>query len=227
MDKSQIKPGDMYRILIGNAPVIFTLEVLIRTLLTWAFLIVIIRLLGKRMSGQVTITELGVMLLLGAIMAGPVEIPEKGILIGWATFLLVFIAQWLISRLSVKSRRMELIMQGRLNILAREGVLDLRQMSSSLISRDQLFAFLRSKNIYNLGQVKRIYFEASGLFSVYTYPGKKPGLTILPPGDPDIQQILQPQESMHACCSCGYTEAVKGHDKCIHCGADNWTQAVS
>jgi hypothetical protein len=46
------------------------------------FLLYILRWLGKRMSGQLTIMELSVMLTLGAIVSASMQIPDHGILEG-------------------------------------------------------------------------------------------------------------------------------------------------
>jgi hypothetical protein len=58
MKKEDIHLGDWARILFGEAPPIFLLEVFIRTLIVYVFLLYILRWLAKRMSGQLTIMEL-------------------------------------------------------------------------------------------------------------------------------------------------------------------------
>ena len=51
MNKEEIKLSDWQRILIGDAPVEFLLEVFIRTALIYLALLIIMRFLGKRMNG--------------------------------------------------------------------------------------------------------------------------------------------------------------------------------
>jgi uncharacterized membrane protein YcaP (DUF421 family) len=80
MNKQDIHLYDLHRILFGDAPTIFILEVLIRTIITYFVLLVITRWLGKRMSGQVSITEMAIMLTLGAIVSVAMQVPESGIL---------------------------------------------------------------------------------------------------------------------------------------------------
>ena len=55
MKKEDIIPGDFYRILFGETPAIFLFEVLLRTLLLYIALLVVVRVMGKRMGGQLTI----------------------------------------------------------------------------------------------------------------------------------------------------------------------------
>src|SRR5688572_22437587 len=89
MGKDEIRLSDLQRLLLGDAPFEFLGEVFIRTLMLYIALLVILRLLGKRMSGQLTITEMAVMITLGAIVGSPVQIPDRGVLI--AIFILICI----------------------------------------------------------------------------------------------------------------------------------------
>lgn len=73
MEKKDIHFNDLHRLLFGEAPAIFLLEVFIRTLFTYLILLVITRWLGKRMTGQLSITEMAVMLTLGAILRQEVK----------------------------------------------------------------------------------------------------------------------------------------------------------
>jgi uncharacterized membrane protein YcaP (DUF421 family) len=62
-------------------------EVFIRTLIIYVFLLFVLRWLGKRMSGQLAIMELSVMLTLGAIAAASMQLPDHGILEGFLLLL--------------------------------------------------------------------------------------------------------------------------------------------
>jgi hypothetical protein len=52
--------ADWHRLLLGKAPFAFLLELLLRATVVYLALLLIVRLLGKRMSGQLTNLELGV-----------------------------------------------------------------------------------------------------------------------------------------------------------------------
>ena len=51
MKKEEIEPWDWPRILFGQAPPEFLVEVLMRTLIVYLALQVVVRLMGKRMGG--------------------------------------------------------------------------------------------------------------------------------------------------------------------------------
>ncbi len=80
MEKREIKLDDTGRILFGEAPAEFLLEVLIRTLIIYVALLVTVRLMGKRMVGQLTISEMSVMLTLGAIVSPGMQAPATRLL---------------------------------------------------------------------------------------------------------------------------------------------------
>ncbi|HET6255236.1 MAG TPA: YetF domain-containing protein [Puia sp.] len=228
MDESEYSLWDWHRILFGNAPVEFLLETFFRTVITYIFLLAVVAWLGKRMSGRVTITELGIAIMLGAIVAPPMETPERGVLQGGLILLLVLVLHRSTAWLSVKDPKAEKIIQGSLDICIRDGVVDVAVLRKMRVSRAQLFAVLRMNNIYNLGQVERLYMEASGTFSIFEAGQPKPGLSLLPPGDDAVHAIQQhPEERLKACISCGKTKrlAAKG-EPCPNCGNIHWDTAV-
>src|SRR4051812_35148141 len=107
MKKEEIKFGDWQRILFGEAPPVFLLEVLLRTLLIFVALLVITRLLGKRMSGQLTVTEMAVMLMLGAIVGAGVQMPDRGLLSAFLVLVLALVFQRGVTWLDGKSPKVE------------------------------------------------------------------------------------------------------------------------
>nr|WP_295926814.1 YetF domain-containing protein [uncultured Dyadobacter sp.] len=227
MKKEDIVPGDFYRILFGEAPVEFMLEVLIRTLIIYIVLLVVVRFMGKRMGGQLTIAELAVMITLGAIVSPGMQMPQTGLLVCTLILLCALIFQRGINWLEFKSKWFEARSQGVASTLVKDGVMQLEVMSSTKVSRQQLFAALRSEKIYNLGEVERVYLEACGLFSIYRKDGAWPGLLLFPPDDESMNGFGQQVKSgTVVCANCG-TVAEQEHrqDLCPECGADQWGKA--
>jgi len=228
MDKSDIKLSDWERILFGSAPVEFLAEVLIRTIVVYIFLLMVVRWLGKRMSGQLTITELGIAIMLGAIVAPPMETPERGILQGVFILLLVLVFHQWLSLSTVKNPRLEKVVDGEMSIFVKDGILQLDAINQTHIARAQLFAILREEHIYNLGKVKRLYMEACGVFSIFEAKETKPGLSLLPVDDSGIHEMQKkPDPALKACTSCGnVAHAPSQGEACRLCGNKHWDTAV-
>jgi uncharacterized membrane protein YcaP (DUF421 family) len=228
MKKEEIFISDWQRILLGNAPWEFMAEVFIRTVIIYLVLVVIMRLLGKRMNAQLTITELAVMITLGGIVSVPMQVPERGIVIGMVILVIILVLHRGLNWLAFKYRKVEVMSQGDIQLMVKDGRLDLTEVGKARISRQQLFAQLRTQDVQHLGQVKRAYFEACGRFSVFPEKKPKPGLSILPETDDALLQAEPREEKMEACAACGHiVPKDRTHQgPCLHCGQNKWTYAV-
>jgi uncharacterized membrane protein YcaP (DUF421 family) len=227
MEKEDIHLYDVYRILFGNAPLIFLVEIIIRSVITYIILLAVIRGLGKRMSGQLSFTEMAVMLMLGAIVSSAMQIPERGIIEGCFVLLLVLLMQRLITWRMFKSARLEDKILGQMYLLVKDGVLQTKELSREYISRTQIFGILRSKSIINLGMVKRLYLETSGSFTMYTYKNERPGLSLLPREDKALFNSQHLVSDKKACNICGQLyESTLVPDQCDNCQSNEFVQPV-
>lgn len=228
MKKQDIVPGDWYRILFGETPAVFLLEIFLRTIIMYAVLIIIVRMMGKRMGGQLTISELAVMITLGAIVSPGMQMPQTGLLLCTVILICALLFQRGLNLLEYKSERFERVTQGTLSILVKNGVMQLDEMRRTKVSRQQLFAALRSQQFYNLGDVARVYLESCGLFSIYQQQEHQPGLPLFPPGDASI--VGFGQRTLHGttvCANCGLVPATERQVvNCPECGADQWGTAT-
>jgi uncharacterized membrane protein YcaP (DUF421 family) len=228
MKKEEIHLNDIERILFGQAPGAFLLEVLIRTVIIYGVLLLVLKLMGKRMDGQISIIEMAVMIVLGAILGVGTQIPDRGILMAAAALLLIFIFQRGINWLNIKSRKIENITNGALNILVKDGVLQLDEMKAARITRQNLFASLRGRQIFSLGKVKRVYFEACGLINVYEDQADRSGLPVFPSNEDEFIKTKTRTDTHHiACKNCGWVSGDnRGEKACKNCGSKEWTHAI-
>ena len=116
----------------------------------------------------------------------------------------------------------------RKTAIIKDGVIQLRALAENRLSHQQVYAALRSENVYNLGKIKRLYLEAYGVFSIYQDEPGKPGLSVLPPTDSDIQSIHEhPDDKLVACSNCGNTVPAQPQPgACSVCGAAQWAAAI-
>lgn len=227
MKKEDIIPWDWQRILMGSQSYDFLLEVLFRTLIIYFLFLVTVRLLGKRLDGQITLTDMAVMILFGAVISSPMQMYERGILVGVIALGCILIFDRGINFLSVKNERIDALSQGRSSTLLIDGIMQLRNMSNAGISKQNLFAVLRQRNIYNLGRVKRVYFEACGTFSVYENTKARPGLAIMPSDRLDLVKYTQGSSGSRVCRNCGYvTNDGDEQSPCANCRSVDWMEAT-
>jgi uncharacterized membrane protein YcaP (DUF421 family) len=228
MKKEDIHLGDWNRILFGDVPAVFTVEVIVRTIVIYLIFLVIMRQLGKRMNAQLTITELSVMLTLGAIIAVPMQIPNRGLLPAAILLLCVLFLQRGLSWLSVKRRKVEAVVQGKVTLIAKNGVLQPEQLKKERISHEQVYAKLRDQEVTQLGQVKRLYLEADGSFSLFKQEHPVPGLSVLPGKDKKLKREQETDAQLKVCLYCGNPAKHEDHsgNHCLNCNEEQWTQAV-
>jgi len=228
MNEHTIELGDWQRILLGDAPALFLLEVLARSAVVYLMLVVALRLLGKRMTGQVTILEMSVMIALGGVVSLPMQAPDRGILVAASLLLCILALQRGLSRLGVSLPLFERALQGRSVMLVKDGVLQVEELASAALSREQVFAVLREHDVHELGQVKRAYLEPCGAYSIFKRDQPMPGLSIFPARDRGIHDREKSVNGQLACASCGHVRSEDGAScACPHCGMSDWTRAVS
>lgn len=232
MKKEDIRLSDLHRIFVGNAPWEFLLEIFLRTLFIYIAFYLLVRWLGKRMNGQVTLTEMIVMLSLGGIIGVPMQSPDRGVIQGIIVILCALLFQRSISLWGFYNHKIEKWTQGRAKMLVKDGKLNLEVMSKARISHYQLFAKLRGKEIYQLGKVKRVYLEAEGLFSIFEDDKGCCGLSTLPEEDTEVIHRQESAEGKWACRNCGEVIELKSESAeirlppCPECSLKQWVPAV-
>ena len=227
MKPEEIHFLDWKRWLFGEGPPEFMIEVAIRTAVIYLILILAVRIMGKRMKGQITLTELAVMVTLGAIVSPVMQLPDRGLLFAVIVLCVTILFQRGVTMLEFRNRKFEKVSQGEMSMLVKDGSLVLEELNKTDISRQQLYAMLREKKIDNLGKVKRAYLEACGILTVYQTQEEKAGLSIFPPSDPELQHMLPAVDhGMMACCNCGHVQQVADEAiSCDTCGESEWSIA--
>lgn len=221
-----MKMWDWKRILLGEAPPEFLIEVLIRTVIMFVLLFAVVRLMGKRMSGQISVTEMGVMITLGAIVSPAMQLPDRAVLFGLTALLVILFTYRFINSWAVKSQKMSHIVDGRYACLVKDGILQLDTMRKTGVSRQELFAQLRKRNIETLSQVDRVYLEACGLISVFKNDEGKPGLALFPEKDGQMTACNRSSDrALKVCANCGHVQKAAENEACSLCGHHDWIEA--
>ena len=145
-----------------------------RTLLIFALLVLILRLLGKRQVGQLEPSEFAVALLVAELAVIPVEEPDRPLLSGLLPLALVFAAERSLTVLSFRSIRLRRLLCGKPVILIENGTLLLSNLRRTRVNPDELRGQLRQKGILELSEVQFAILETNGTLSVFPYPRFRP-----------------------------------------------------
>lgn len=227
MKEYQIHIDDLQRIFIGEANLDFYIEVIIRTVIIYLILIVSMRLLGQRMASQLSRIEMAAMVSLAAAIGVPLQTPERGLLPAVIIAIVVVCVARIVSYYSSRNQKFEKLSQDDLDVLVEDSVLNIPLMKKTRITRERLFAQLRSEGITNLGAVRRLYFEANGSFSLVKNIDPKPGLCILPDWDHDFVGELEVTKEQF-CLNCGKEKDTEQEKNgCLKCGESKWVSGVA
>lgn len=215
----------LHRLLVGEAPWAFLLEVGCRALVVYAALFIVMRLLGKRMAAQLSISEMAVMLTLGAAIGAPLQTPSQGVLPAVVLLGCALVFQRGLSALSFRWRRVEVAVQGDVTLLLKDGRLLMDDVRGAGLTLDRVHSELRGQGIVQLGQLRRVYLESTGRFTLLTYRQPRPGLSLIP-ATPGREQPLG--DGSLSCTCCGYTSTAdaEGWPRCPYCEHDHWQPAT-
>jgi len=150
------------------------LRMLVRSLIMYAYLMFIIRLMGKREIGQVSLFDLVVSIVIAEIAAFTIDDLEMPLYHGLGPILLLALTQIVISYTSMKSRRFRDFVDGKPSILIERGKIRDREMRAHRYNIDDLFMQLREKDVLDVSEVEFAYLEPSGKLSVVKKPECQP-----------------------------------------------------
>lgn len=219
---------DYLRILMGETPWSFLLEASIRMVVLYLILLSGLRLMGKRMAGQLSRTEQAALVSMAGAVGLPILSPDRGLLAPLLIGGTVVLMQRLVVHWAARRPRVEHLLQAHVRTLVADGVLHLPELEHAVLSQERLFAQLRGESLEHLGQVRRLYMEANGTFSLVKEDEPCPGLSLVPGWDADFRQLQPAAAGQFACLRCGQVQAAPAPPAtaCPACAACTWEPAV-
>ena len=147
---------------------------LIRTIILYIFIIIGIRLMGKRQVGELEPSELVLSLIIADLASVPMQDYGIPLLTGILPILALLAMTMILSVLTMKSVRFRALMCGRPSIVIRDGLVDQREMARNRLTIDELLQELRAKGYTDPATVKYAILETNGQLSVLPYANQKP-----------------------------------------------------
>ena len=99
------------------------------------------------------------------------------------------------------------------------------------LNTEELFSELRQASVSHLGQIRKIYLEFSGEFSIYYFKDDevKYGLPIYPEILRDKHKEIH-EPGIYSCIKCGITkqmDATNDCPECEECKKTSWVKAIN
>ena len=149
-----------------------------RTIILYIFVTLGIRLMGKRQIGEMQPNELVVTLLISETAAIPLQDTTQPILNGLVAIFVLVILEIMISVLSMKSRFMRKIMNGKSAVIIKNGVIDQQMMKSVRMTVLDLVELLRGQDVFDISTVAFAVLEVNGNLSVLLKSAEQPATVV-------------------------------------------------
>lgn len=146
----------------------------IRAGIIYFFIIIAVRLMGKRQVGELKPHELVITILLSAIAVIPLEENSMPLANCIVPILLFISAEIIVSVISMKSIWFRNLIQGRPIFIIRDGKLDQKKLKEMRFTIDDVVDALRQKDIFDISEVKDAVVETNGTISVLPKAECKP-----------------------------------------------------
>lgn len=176
-----VQAFDLQRLLLGDEPPLFLLEIILRTLVVYIYALVLLHWLGSRAIGQLSTIEFLLVIALGSAVGDPMFQPEIPLIHSMLVITVVVLANKGLDLLIQRSTAAESLIDGRPVEAVRDGELSPDFLKRQPLTENELFQGLRSAGIRNLGELELAYVESDGTVTVFRAKTPKDGLAIVPP----------------------------------------------
>jgi uncharacterized membrane protein YcaP (DUF421 family) len=141
-------------------------ELIARAVIIYVFLLLTLRLTGKRQVGQLAPFDLVLLLVLSNAVQNAMNGGDNSLSAGLLLALTLIALNVLMANLTWRSRRLEELIEGKPRVLIHNGQLLLRYLASEKITRHELMAALRDAGVSKIEDVHVAVLETSGHISV-------------------------------------------------------------
>jgi uncharacterized membrane protein YcaP (DUF421 family) len=147
-------------------------EFLSRAVLVYGFLILILRLTGKRQIGQLAPFDLVLLLVLSNALQNSMNGGDNSVLGGMLSAVTLIALNWLVSYTTFRSKRLARIVEGRPQVLIHNGHIFRDVMEREQLTQSELDTALRLAGCACVADVHFAILENNGQISVRVKPEK-------------------------------------------------------
>lgn len=144
--------------------------IILRTIFIYFFILVIMRIMGKREIGKLSIFDLVVSIMIAELAVLSLENNRTPMLYSLLPIITLFLTQIAISFISLKSQKVRDIVDGKPSVIIEHGKIKEKEMKKQRYNLDDLLLQLRENKIHSINQVEFAILEPSGKLTVFPKP---------------------------------------------------------
>lgn len=150
------------------------LMVFVRAMVMYIVVMLTMRIMGKRMIGQLQPFELAVAMLMADLAAAPLSDLGIPLLYGIVPMLALLFVHSTITLLSCKLPVVRRLVSGKATVLIKDGVIDYQELKRQCYSINDLMEALRVAGQLDVSQVGTAILETNGQLSAFPDPRFRP-----------------------------------------------------
>ena len=144
------------------------INVLLRTLISYVMLIILMKFMGKREVGQLSLFDVMILLTIVDIMVVGIEKYDSTLWFSFLPMILLALIERFLGFLSIRIPALRRLLDGKEAIIIQNGKLQVKTMLKERYNMDDLLLHLRQKNIRSIEEVEYAILETNGRLSVFT-----------------------------------------------------------
>lgn len=142
------------------------LNISIKTLIFYFFLLLILKIMGKREIGKVSTFDIVVFFVISELFSLSLNDPNGSILHSIIPITIIVILQLLTAFLALKIPSIRLFMEGELTFIIYKGKINIKEMKKQRYNIDDLMSQLRLKSIQYPSEVEFAILEDNGTLNI-------------------------------------------------------------
>ena len=123
------------------------LIIILRTIILYWLILGILRVMGKREVGELSIFDLVVFLFIAEVAAFALDDPQSNFIHAIVPMLILFIIQICVSYFSLKSKKFRDVMEGKPSIIMKDGIIVEKEMRKQRYNLDDLLQQLENNKL--------------------------------------------------------------------------------
>jgi uncharacterized membrane protein YcaP (DUF421 family) len=144
-------------------------EKIIRSIAVYLFLLVALRLAGKRELGSASTADLIVILLISNTVQNAIIGNETSLIGGLFGAAILLAMNWAIARIEYHHSGFKRLVEGTPCVLIRDGAVDMEALHSQEMTREELLAACRSQNVADFTRIKVATLETNGMITIVPF----------------------------------------------------------
>lgn len=225
MTPEDIVPLDWIRLVIGELPGLFYLEIVLRTLAIYAWTLAMVRWIGGRSVKQLSLVDYVLVIALGSAVGDAAFYAEVPLLQAMLVVTLIVVFTKAIESLVRRVPRIGFVIDDEPIEAVRDGRLHIAALARRNLPPGSLFEMLRERDVANLGELQAAWIEGGGGISLLRAEPARPGLPIMPPHELRPPDKPGPDDKTAVCRGCGAPHDA-GTEACSECSGRGWAKAI-